>query len=38
MKEYIKPEVEVVDFAAEAIADLGNESGGGSTPLSIEEL
>ena len=39
MKEYIKPEIEVVDFAAEAIADQGNVSGGGGIGLNgIEEL
>lgn len=29
MKEYIKPEVEVIDFSTEAIAALGNVSGDG---------
>ena len=30
MKEYVKPEVEVVDFSSEVIADLGNKSGDGN--------
>lgn len=35
MKEYVKPEVEVIDFTTEAIADQGNISGGGASPLSL---
>lgn len=39
MKEYIKPEIEVVDFATEAIAEQGTiPSGGGADLSSIEEL
>ena len=27
MKEYLKPELKIIDFAAEAIADIGTGSG-----------
>lgn len=38
MKEYIKPDVEMIDFATEEIADQGNVSGGGATPLGLDDL
>lgn len=38
MKEYIKPEVELISFATESIADQGNVSGGGASPLGLDDL
>lgn len=38
MKEYMKPEIEVIDFATEEIADQGGVevSGGGASPISLD--
>ena len=36
MKEYVKPEVEIVDFTTESIADQGNVSGGGASPIGLD--
>lgn len=33
MKEYIKPEVQFVDFTTESTTDQGNISGVGASPL-----
>ena len=38
MKEYIKPEVELINFATESIADQGNEPSGGPIPLGLDDL
>lgn len=37
MKEYIKPEVEIVTFAAEEVTSMGVTSGGGSGSFDDEE-
>ena len=36
MKEYMKPEIEVIDFATEEIAVTGDVSGGGANPLTLD--
>ena len=40
MKEYIKPEVELINFATESIAAQGNTGydGGGASPLGLDDL
>lgn len=38
MKDYMKPEVVVVDFASEAIAEQGNVTSGGATIISLDDL
>lgn len=37
MKEYLKPEVEIVDFATEAVTEMGVISGDKPGILNVEE-
>ena len=37
MKEYLRPEIEIVDFATETVTDMGNVSGPPPGVLNIED-